>query len=70
MTYYLNQTQSIFKHLCTGTDPLTAEQEPQRLELADIHGGGLQAEAEVSGELPAQALLCLLITVETNARLV
>ena len=42
-----------------GTDPVAGKQEPQRLQLAQVHGGGLQAEPQVSGQLLAEALLHL-----------
>lgn len=42
-----------------GTDPVAGEQEPEGLQLAEVHGGGLEAEPQVSGQLPAQTLLHL-----------
>lgn len=42
--------------------PVTAEQEPQRLQLTDVHRRGLEAVAEVSGKLSAYAVLGLLVS--------
>lgn len=35
------------------TNPVTAEQEPERLQLTDIHGCGLKAVTKMPGEFPA-----------------
>lgn len=44
------------------TNPVAAEQEPQRLELSDVHGCGLETVAQVSGELSSQVVFSLLVT--------
>ena len=31
-----------------GTDPVAGEQEPERLQLAEVHGGRLETEPQVS----------------------
>lgn len=42
------------------TDPLSAKQEPERLQLSDIHGGRLHTETQMVREGPAQTIFCLL----------
>lgn len=44
------------------TDPVTTEQEPQWLQLSDIHRGGLEAVTKMSGEVVTYAVLGLLVT--------
>lgn len=38
------------------TDPFTAQQKPEWVELADVDGGRLQAEAEVLGDSTADSI--------------
>lgn len=38
-------------------DPCCAEKKPQRLEMTDVHGSGLHAEAQVVGQRSSEIFL-------------
>lgn len=50
------------------TNLVAAKQEPQWLELTDVHRCGLEAKAQMSGDFPAYAVHGLLVTAKQQYR--